>query len=219
MPQMPLVARALACLATFLALAGAPAVAHAYDVITPTEPAPDPAVLAPVRELDQALLAIMKSGKSVPFQSRMNALAPVVDKVFDLLDILRVSVGPAWSSLTPQQQSALLSVFRNYTVASYVDNFDSYNGQRFTISPVTRPIGATEQVVDTEIVPPTGTPHRIDYVMRKTGSGWQIADVLADGSISRVAVQRSDFASLLSRGGASALESSLQQKTQTLSRG
>ena len=55
--------------------------------------------------------------------------------------------------------------------------------------------------------------------MRKTGSGWKAVDVLADGSISRVAVQRSDFGSLLTRGGAPALETSLQQKTQTLSRG
>ena len=183
------------------------------------QPAADPAVLAPVQELNQALITTMKSGKTAAFQSRVDTLAPVVSRVFDLPDILRVSVGRAWASLTPTSGPRLLSVFRNYTVATYVDNFDSYDGQKFTISPTTRSIGANQQVVDTEIVPRDGTPHRIDYVMRKTGAGWQIVDVLADGSISRVAVQRSDFASLLSRGGASALETSLQQKTQTLSRG
>ncbi|HEY6434670.1 MAG TPA: ABC transporter substrate-binding protein [Acetobacteraceae bacterium] len=220
MPQMPLVIRSVACFVTIFSLAGMPEAARAYDVIMPSEqPAADPAVLAPVQELNQALITTMRSGKTVAFQSRVDTLAPVVSRVFDLPDILRVSVGPAWASLTADQRSALLSVFRNYTVATYVDNFDSYDGQKFTISPTTRSIGANQQVVDTEIVPRDGMPHRIDYVMRRTGAGWQIVDVLADGSISRVAVQRSDFASLLSRGGASALETSLQQKTQNLSRG
>jgi phospholipid transport system substrate-binding protein len=43
--------------------------------------------------------------------------------------------------------------------------------------------------------------------------------VLADGAISRVAVQRSDFRSLLMRGGAPALAASLQQKTADLGGG
>ena len=44
-------------------------------------------------------------------------------------------------------------------------------------------------------------------------------DVLADGSISRVAVQRSDFRRLVARGGAQALIDSLNQKTADLSGG
>jgi phospholipid transport system substrate-binding protein len=46
-----------------------------------------------------------------------------------------------------------------------------------------------------------------------------VVDVLADGSISRVAVQRSDFSALFDKGGAPALEASLQQKTEELSHG
>ena len=42
-------------------------------------------------------------------------------------------------------------------------------------------------------------------------------DVLMDGSISRVAVQRSDFRSLLSSGGAPALVAGLQHKVANLS--
>jgi phospholipid transport system substrate-binding protein len=42
-------------------------------------------------------------------------------------------------------------------------------------------------------------------------------DVLADGAISRVAIQRSDFRRLLSRGGAPVLAASLTNKSQDLS--
>ena len=91
--------------------------------------------MAPIEQLDQGLIAIMKAGKATPFQSRVDMLAPIVDRVLDMQYILRTSVGLGWSRLTPDQQSALLAAFRQYTIASYVDNFDSYDGQRFAGEP------------------------------------------------------------------------------------
>jgi phospholipid transport system substrate-binding protein len=46
-----------------------------------------------------------------------------------------------------------------------------------------------------------------------------VQDILLDGTISRVAVQRSDFTSLLSQGSATQLIASLEQKVSTLSAG
>jgi phospholipid transport system substrate-binding protein len=59
----------------------------------------------------------------------------------------------------------------------------------------------------------------LDYVMRAEDAGWKAVDILLDGSISRVAVQRSDFRSLLRPGDASALIESLQRKVDQLSAG
>ena len=67
--------------------------------------------------------------------------------------------------------------------------------------------------------PKTGTAHTLDYVMQKTDTGWKVIDVLADGSISRAALQRSDFSALFDKGGAPALQARLQEKTEALSRG
>ena len=108
--------------------------------------------------------------------------------------------------------------FRRYTVASYVNSFDEFNGQRFEIIPETRSVG-NEQVVQTRVIPKTGDSHELDYVMRQGAGGWRVVDVLADGSISRVAVQRSDFRRLLARGGAQALADSLRAKSTDLSDG
>ena len=55
--------------------------------------------------------------------------------------------------------------------------------------------------------------------MKRMPGEWKAVDVLADGSISRVAVQRSDFRSLLASGGAPALLGSLQRKVSDLSGG
>jgi len=173
---------------------------------------------APVEALNQALIAVMKAGDSTPFVQRFQILSPVVDRVFDLPRILRISVGAYWSTLPADQQQKLLQVFRSFIVATYVANFHSYNGEVSSVSPSTRAVGA-QQVVTSSLAKPSGDNLRIDYVMGQAAGGWKIQDILLDGTISRVAVQRSDFASLLSDGNASRLIDSLQQKVSTLSSG
>jgi len=179
----------------------------------------DSAPVVSIQQLIDALLRAMKAGPGTPFGQRFDILAPVIDRVFDLDAVLRTSAGSAWASLPPNQQDMLRPVFRRYTIASYVNSFDRFNGQQFTVESQTRPGGNGEQVVRTQITPPSGDGHLLDYVMRNTGSGWRAVDVLADGAISRVAVQRSDFRRLLSRGGAPALAESLTSKSLDLSDG
>ena len=174
---------------------------------------------APVEQLNAALLAVMKAGGATPFAQRYATLAPVVDQTFDLPQVLRNSVGLGWSSLPAVQQAALQKAFRRYTVASFLANFDSYDGQRFAIGSNVRTVMPGEVVVPTQIVPRSGTPTKLDYVMKQTPAGWRAIDVLADGSISRVAVQRSDFQSLLASGDGEALIATLRRKVQTLSGG
>jgi phospholipid transport system substrate-binding protein len=171
-----------------------------------------------IRRFNGALLAAMKSGGQSDFSRRFQALAPEVDQAFDLSAVLSVSVGPSWASFSPDQQSRLLDAFRRYTVASYVANFDSYAGQDFTISPDPRSVGVDRVVVRSRIVKISGEATELDYVLKQTSLGWKVIDVLAGGSISRVAVQRSDFRRILSNGGA-ALLASLQRKTSDLSGG
>jgi phospholipid transport system substrate-binding protein len=172
-----------------------------------------------IKRLNEALLAAMKSGRQTDFSHRFQALAPEIDQAFDLSAVLSVSVGLRWASLSPDQQSRLLEAFRRYTVASYVANFDSYAGQNFTVSPETRSLGVHGVVVESRIAQISGDETELDYVMKQTPSGWKVIDVLVAGSISRVAVQRSDFRRILSNGGGNALLASLQRKTSDLSGG
>jgi phospholipid transport system substrate-binding protein len=173
-------------------------------------------VLAPVNQLIQGLLQIMKAGRGTPFSQRFNMLAPVIDQTFDLTAVLKASVGANWQSLPADQQATLLKAFQRYTVASYVNSFDDYNGQRFVVNPETRIVG-DEQAVRTQIIPVSGDGHELDYVMREGPAGWRVVDILADGAVSRVAVQRSDFRQLVRQGGAAALSQSLEAKSAGLS--
>jgi phospholipid transport system substrate-binding protein len=171
---------------------------------------------APIKSLDQGLLTAIKTGGD-PFPVRYKALAPEVDRAFNLEQILQTIVGLRWPGIAPATQQKLLSVFRAYTISTYVSNFDGGSGVQIKILPEIRAVGA-DRVVETEIEPATGAPTRIDYVMRQFPQGWQAIDVLEAGTISQAAVQRSDFRSLLAEGPDKLIDS-LQAKIATLSGG
>ena len=179
----------------------------------------DAAVLAPIKTLDAALIALMQqASKGVSFKQRYDTLMPVVAKAYDLDLILSVSVGLLWSQVPAAQQAMLKQVFAAYTVATYVKSFDHYDGQRFVEQNNVRVLGP-RRIVATQFVPKSGKPVELDYVMTQTGAGWQISDVLFDGTISKVATQRSDFSGLVMPGDATKLIAALRKKVATLSGG
>jgi phospholipid transport system substrate-binding protein len=172
----------------------------------------------PLLDLYTGLEAAMRAGRSTPFAQRFDALAPAVDQAFDLVTILKVSVGLRWDSMDQATQTRLLTTFRRFTIATYVANFDKYDGEHLQVLPGVRESG-DDRIVRTEIVPQNGDPLRLDYVMRQEKSQWRAVDILLDGSISRVAVQRSDFRKILAGGEADALINSLRRKISDLSEG
>jgi phospholipid transport system substrate-binding protein len=181
------------------------------------DPTGDAPPTVPVEQLDDALLVAMKAGGSVSFTERYRTLAPVIEQVFNLETLLVTSIGLAWATLPGSQKAVLAAVFRRYMVSSYVANFDNYNGQSFRVLPAVRAVGNGDVVVQSQLLRIDGPPIALDYVMRRGPDGWQAVDVLMDGSISRVAVQRSDFRELLQTGGGGALAASLERKVANLS--
>jgi phospholipid transport system substrate-binding protein len=174
---------------------------------------------APIQRLDAALLAAMKAGRGTAFSQRYTSLEPVIEQTFDLDAVLAASIGLAWAGIPSDEKAQLSAAFRRYTVASYAANFDNYTGQTLRVAPAVRAVGDGDVIVSTEIIAADGTSRKLDYVMRNTASGWEAVDVLADGAISRVAVQRSDFRHLLNSGGTPALMAGLQRKVASLSGG
>ncbi len=169
-----------------------------------------------VSDLYAGLEAEMRAGGT--FQQRFALLAPVIDRVFDLSTILQTSVGLRWSALDETSRRTLFTVFRVFTIASYTANFDKPGDETFEVLPRTRPSGQ-DVIVESRLLPVGGDPVRIDYLLRTGYMGWRIIDVLLDGTISRVAVQRSDFRSLLASGDPTPLINSLKRKVVDLSGG
>jgi phospholipid transport system substrate-binding protein len=178
-----------------------------------------PGPAAAIEALNDALLLVMKAGHGVPFATRMAMLTPVIERVFDLPTLLENSVGPAkWAVLPAGQKAELLDAFTAFTVSSYVGNFDAFNGESFTILPELRHVGR-DVVVATRLTGTGGDLTKIDYQLREANGGWKVVDILLDGAISRVAVTRSDFRSLLAQNDAAPLIASLRAKSASLAAG
>ena len=170
-----------------------------------------------VRSFYATLLTTMKDGGMLGQSGRYARLAPMVDRHFDVPFMTRLAIGPSWSALPAAQQQRLTEAFRHYIVATYADRFDSWSGEQLQVTGE-QPYSA-DVIVQTKIAKPNGETTTLNYRMHQNQGSWQISDVYLDGSISQLAVQRSEFNSILRREGADGLVMALNRKVDLLSKG
>jgi phospholipid transport system substrate-binding protein len=167
-----------------------------------------------VQDFYGVLLGNMHQGRMLGESGRYAKLAPVVDRTFDIPTMTRLAIGPTWSTLSPTQQQQLVGAFAHYVAATYADQFDSYSGEQLQVTGE-RPNGA-DLLVQTRIVKSNGESTRLDYLMRQDQGSWRISDVYLDGTISQLAVHRSEFHSVLQREGVDGLVMALNRKVDLL---
>jgi phospholipid transport system substrate-binding protein len=183
-----------------LFLAASPAIVQAQ--------ATDPAAIQIMR-LDDTLLSVMRNARQLGPKGRFAKLEPVINETFDLPTMTRYAVGATWSTLSPTEQQQLVKAFSRMTVATYAHNFDDYNNQRFMVDRVdTR---GPDKLVRTRLVGGKETA-QLTYRMRQVGGTWKVIDVYYNNTVSSLLGQRSEYASTLKSGGASALIKKLDNK-------
>lgn len=158
------------------------------------------------------LLAVMKDAKGLSFDQRYQRLAPAITRTLELGLMARLSVGPDWTQLRPDQQRQLTDVFSRYTIAVYANRFDGFSGERFEVdpAPAASPNGT---IVTSRIVKSNGEKISINYLMRQGAGGWQAIDIYLSGTISELASRRSEFVAVLHQSGADGLIKLLEQRT------
>ena len=177
--------------------------------------APGGAPQATISSFYDTLLATMKDGPALGFQGRREELAPAIRRAFDLPLMTRLMVGPQWAGLTPDQQQQLVAAFSEFSIATYASRFDDYSGERFVVEPTTSTT-TSGVIVHSKLVKAEGDSVQLDYLMLDTDAGWQIVDVYLSGTVSELATRRSEFSSIMRRGGADALVDVLQKKAAAL---
>ena len=181
------------------------------ETATPQGPGPTEVV----DELHAGLLATMKKSKDVGFQERFENLKPVVSETFDVTFMGSKSVGRHWNKLSPEEQQLWLDKFVSYVTANYVGNFNQFDGESFEI------LGEQEAQRNTRIVltrlnVPGGEDVIFNYRLRMTPQGWQIIDIYLKGTVSELALRRSDFTTTLKKKGFPVLASTVDQKIANL---
>ena len=170
---------------------------------------------ATIASFYDALLSAMKDGPALGFNGRSDRLSPAIRHAFDLPLMTRLMVGPQWVNLTPEQQRQLVAAFSDFSIAIYASRFDDWSGEQFQVDGnPTQSSGGV--IVHSKLLKNDGDPVQIDYLMRANEHGWQIIDVFLSGTVSELATRRSEFSSVMRRGGAEALVDLLQKKAAQL---
>ena len=174
---------------------------------------PDPTDV--VRGFYATLQGTMRGGPELGPNGRYQRLDPIVRRTFDIALMTRLAVGPSWAALALDQQQQLAGAFDRYVAATYAHRFDSYSGERLEV--IGQTASAGDIIVQTRIVKSNGEPVGINYLMRCNGEDWLVSDVYLDGTISELAMHRSEFASILRDRGVTGLIAALNTKSDLLS--
>ena len=167
-----------------------------------------------VKGLYDTLLATMKNGHILGQSGRFMQLEPVIRRSFDVATMARLSVGSAWNGLGDAQRQQMTESYGRYISAIYAERFDSYEGQKLQVTDEQPSAGGV--MVRSQIIKANGEPVKVDYLMRRNGEAWLIADIYLDGAISEVATRRSEFAAILRSQGIDGLIAALNRKADIL---
>jgi phospholipid transport system substrate-binding protein len=164
-----------------------------------------------VESLHTALLDVMKHAETLGYQGRYDALENVVPGLFDTPFMAEKSVGRYWKKADEEERRHLLKTFSEFMVANYAGNFDGYAGETFeTLEKVESTHGTV--IVRTRLNESDGDIVQLDYRLREADGRWRIIDIYLNGTVSELALRRSEYSTLIEREGFDSLIVALNQK-------
>jgi phospholipid transport system substrate-binding protein len=167
-----------------------------------------------VGRFDDTLLQAMSQAKTLGYQGRYDLLEPAVGRTFDIPTMTRIAVGPSWTGLSDSEKSRVTDAFRRFITATFADRFNDFGGEKFEVLGA-KPMTAGT-LVENQLVKPNGDHVAINYLTHETANGWEAIDIYLDGTVSELAVRRSEFTAILKQSGPEGLIDTLQRKTQQL---
>lgn len=174
---------------------------------------------AAVHGFHGALIDALRQSDGKGFEARRESFTPVITTAFDSGFMAKVAAGRVWEGLTPEQREELTATFRNLTIANYASRFKSFTGQRFEVVSE-RDAPRNRVLVRSRLVRKNGEPVQIDYLLAHgaDGGSWGIIDVWLDGTVSELALRRSEFAPVLRDRGFGGLIALLETKIADISK-
>ena len=166
-----------------------------------------------INAFNQSLLSLLES--NADFDARYAIIEPVVAKTFDLEFMAAKVLGRGWKDLTPEQREQWLATFTRLTASNYAGRFVGEKGPSFENRG--EQAGSHDTVVVmTRLIDPKGEDVDLNYRMRETNTGWKVIDCYMNGTVSEIALRRSEYGSVLRRDGFEALVSAVNETSDAL---
>jgi phospholipid transport system substrate-binding protein len=170
-----------------------------------------------VAQFHAILVNVMKEGENLGYEGRYQWLVPAVTETFNLPFMAEIAAGIYWAKATDEERKRYVEVFSKMSTATYAARFDGFSGETFDILGTDQE-GQSSVVVRSKITASDGVHTEISYLMRQFGGGWKVVDVYLNGSVSELAVKKSDYSSVLKTGGMGALIKALDEKIASIAR-
>jgi phospholipid transport system substrate-binding protein len=149
---------------------------------------------------DKAIVTL--TGHDIDREERIVRFRELLKDYFDVRTIARWVLGRHWKDATDDQRREYLALFEDLIVATYIDRFANYAGERFAVTQALTAAGG-DILVNSEITRPEGgDPLNVGWRVREREGRLRIIDVMVDG-MSMGQTQRSEFASVIRRSGGS----------------
>jgi phospholipid transport system substrate-binding protein len=169
-----------------------------------------PSASATIEKFHASLLEVMKNAKELGFDGRRAKLEPVLDSTYDFPAMAQRSLGPAFATLDDAQRARFIQAFRNMTLRTYATRFNGWSGEVFETKGQEDSIAGT--VIVRSVVHAKPEDVSLDYRLRETPGGWRVIDVYLRGTVSELALRRSEYSAVLERDGFEALVAALERK-------
>jgi phospholipid transport system substrate-binding protein len=168
-----------------------------------------------IGKLNTVFIEIMQNAKALGYEGRYAKLEPVLVEAYDFAEMTRVTTGRYWRGFTDDQKRQVIAAFHDLSIATYAARFDGFSGERFEILGE-QPAPGDDLRVNNQIVPGSGAPIHIDYLLRQTAGQWRIIDVYLKSSVSELALRRAEFTDILAKSGFDGLIADLKAKVAKL---
>ena len=168
-----------------------------------------------VEKLHAALLDIMRSSGELGYGGRFERISPVVAETFDLPFMAAKSMGRHWKKLPEADQQRWLELFARHVSANYAGQFTGFSGEAFETEGEETAIRDT-RVVRTRLTRPDDEDVQLNYRLREVAGEWRIIDIYLNGTVSELALRRSEYSSVLKREGFEKLLSTIDEKVKDL---
>lgn len=166
-----------------------------------------------VGDFNQSLISLLGPEKS--FEDRSGTIEPAVRKTFDLEFMASKVLGRGWKDLNSDQQRQWTEAFTRMTVSNYAGRFVGEPGPSFETLGEEEGARGT-RMVRTKLVQPSDEDVELNYRLRETDEGWRVIDCYMNGTVSEVALRRSEYGSVLRRDGFDALLAAINTKSAQL---
>ncbi len=172
------------------------------------------AIQAPVNLLHETLISIMESVDSTSFQERYVLMETVITENFDTPLIAKVVLSRYWKPLDENTKIDFIDLFNRLTISTYVNRFDSFNGESFKNLSI-EPMKKNRFMVKTELVQTNEDPVSLNYIVQNDNEQWRIISVIADG-VNDLALKRAEYSSVIKDQGFDNLVKRLEVKISDL---